>query len=179
MLYFAHVSFSARRPFSSCAFCLPKNTQNWVLKRWQLCSASRMFYWCGGKNFTCRRCDLWTLPRLIPRMVAFLAALSLNCFQKANPATRVIIGIAFLFICVLIFWSIWMAWDKKAADPVIRRRWLRKKPIPGRSKGFGVTTDLAKYLPKVFIRLQQDRCLNLVTGDRTPRVSIPLRKLYH
>ena len=51
-------------------------------------------------------------------MVAFLAAFSLNCFQKANPATRVIIGIAFLFICVLIFWCIWMAWDKNPADPV-------------------------------------------------------------
>lgn len=51
-------------------------------------------------------------------MVAFLAAFCLNCFQKANPATRAIVGIAILSICVLIFWCIWMAWDKKSADPV-------------------------------------------------------------
>ncbi|EDR08221.1 uncharacterized protein LACBIDRAFT_327273 [Laccaria bicolor S238N-H82] len=36
----------------------------------------------------------------------------------ANPATRAIVGIAILSICVLIFWCIWMAWDKKSADPV-------------------------------------------------------------
>ena len=53
------------------------------------------------------------LVHLRDRMVSFLAAFSFLCFQNSNLTTRLLVGIAWVSITVLITWCILTAWEKR------------------------------------------------------------------
>ncbi|TFK34470.1 hypothetical protein BDQ12DRAFT_738210 [Crucibulum laeve] len=62
---------------------------------------------------------MFSLPYalLMWAMVSFLTAFSLMCFEDSNIPTRLLVGGAWAAIAVLIFWCIWMAWERHIDFP--------------------------------------------------------------
>lgn len=49
-------------------------------------------------------------------MVSFLAAFLFMCFEKSNIATRLLVGLTWAAIAIMIVWCVWMAWEKRPHD---------------------------------------------------------------
>ncbi|KAF5311160.1 hypothetical protein D9619_008039 [Psilocybe cf. subviscida] len=66
---------------------------------------------------------LYSLPYalLMWGMVAFLAAFAFTWFQDSNPPTRSLVGSSCCALVILIFWCIYVSWDKKDAKALPER----------------------------------------------------------
>jgi hypothetical protein len=53
-------------------------------------------------------------------MVTFFIALLIFCYRISNPATRVSVSIASVFVAILIIWCIRTAWESTEGEDVWR-----------------------------------------------------------